>query len=635
MTPNGRGATPPFELGPFRVEPGLDRLVGPAGEVALEPRAMDLLVCLARHAPETVSKEQLLEEVWRGAFVVESVVSKSVFALRQALGDDAAAPRFVLTVPRRGYRLVMPVRAIADGGPPLSQPAMGEPAGPTRLPGARAPGDSGPARRHRALLWIGGAGVVAALLVGLVRPRAQATAPASIRRLVVAPFEPLGGASATAAIAAALRAETVSELVRFARPRVQLLEPAAVAARGAFATAAEAGADALLLGTVDATAERVRIELQLVDARRRDVLWTASFERPPAELIRLRRAIADAVAVRLGALASPPATGGASAEPEIAGDVYRDFLEARYRWSSRDHDELARARDLFATVTARAPGFGEGFAWLALADVTTANYLGLDPVGSLAAADVAARRAVELAPDDPVAHAAAGLVAVNRRLDLAAGIAEYRRAVALAPSFAIARQYLAEALAVTGDFAAAVDSADEAVALEPLSPVMHGVRGLVLHAAGREREAIEAFDRTLVLEPKFFWVDLYRAHALLRAGDRAAATRAFLAAAERPGEEPAALAALGEALARDPDRGYWKWWRVRLEVVRERGYRLRPSQLAEALAGSGETDAALAELERAYAAGDGEYFLYARWSPAFDALRDDPRFRAMYARYGL
>ena len=71
---------------------------------------MDLLVCLARHAGETVAKETLLAEVWRGAFVVEGVIPKTLSGLRAALGDDAAAPTFVLTVPRRGYRLVAPVR---------------------------------------------------------------------------------------------------------------------------------------------------------------------------------------------------------------------------------------------------------------------------------------------------------------------------------------------------------------------------------------------------------------------------------------------------------------------------------------------------------------------------------------------
>ncbi|MDQ1348832.1 MAG: hypothetical protein QG573_2208, partial [Acidobacteriota bacterium] len=71
-----------FEIGPWRVEPGHDPLQRGSESVAIEPRAMDLLVCLARHAGETVAKETLLEEVWKGAFVVEGVVPKTLSALR-------------------------------------------------------------------------------------------------------------------------------------------------------------------------------------------------------------------------------------------------------------------------------------------------------------------------------------------------------------------------------------------------------------------------------------------------------------------------------------------------------------------------------------------------------------------------
>lgn len=102
-------ASQPFTVGRWRVDPGLNRLTDGARTVPIDPRTMDLLVCLARRAGETVAKETLLEEVWKGAFLSEGVIPKTVSALREALGDDAAAPTFILTVPRRGYRLVAPV----------------------------------------------------------------------------------------------------------------------------------------------------------------------------------------------------------------------------------------------------------------------------------------------------------------------------------------------------------------------------------------------------------------------------------------------------------------------------------------------------------------------------------------------
>lgn len=108
------------------MEPGLSRLSRGSESVAIEPRTMDLLVYLAQRAGETVAKEALLEEVWKGAFVEDGVIAKSISALRSALGDDAAAPTYILTVPRRGYRLVAPVRGIGstEEGPAARDSAL-------------------------------------------------------------------------------------------------------------------------------------------------------------------------------------------------------------------------------------------------------------------------------------------------------------------------------------------------------------------------------------------------------------------------------------------------------------------------------------------------------------------------------
>ena len=124
---------------------------------------MDLLVCLALRAGETVAKETLLEEVWKGAFVVEGVIPKTLSALRGALGDDASQPTYILTVPRRGYRLVAPVRWLEDraGGEPSALDDA--PLAPV-TPAAGAPGGSAaPARRRGLLLTAFGLVVAGAL----------------------------------------------------------------------------------------------------------------------------------------------------------------------------------------------------------------------------------------------------------------------------------------------------------------------------------------------------------------------------------------------------------------------------------------------------------------------------------------
>jgi DNA-binding winged helix-turn-helix (wHTH) protein len=98
-----------FNLGEWRVEPALNRVSGPSGTVPLEPRAMELLMFLARHPGQVLSRETLIDGVWQQEFVGEAVLRNSVSALRRALGDDARNPRLIETISKRGYRLIAPV----------------------------------------------------------------------------------------------------------------------------------------------------------------------------------------------------------------------------------------------------------------------------------------------------------------------------------------------------------------------------------------------------------------------------------------------------------------------------------------------------------------------------------------------
>jgi DNA-binding winged helix-turn-helix (wHTH) protein len=476
---------PAFRVGEFRVDPGLDRIDGPAGGIGLEPRAMDLLLFLASRPGETLSKEELIDEVWAGAAVVEGVLPKAVSALRHALGDGAGEPRYILTIPRRGYRLIAAVA-------PIEKRASFTTA-------ARAPGT----------------------------PR------------------------------------------RWSRKAV-------------VATVALTGLLIMVLG---------------VRARRYS----------PAESI-----------VAPAATSTPPS-------------VERVVLEARRLWTTRKADDVARALELLRRAADEAPDSAEVRGWLSIVTVREANYVG-SAKESLARAEAAADEALRLDPASAIGHAAKGLVALNRRLALAEAVAEQRRAVALDPRLAVARQYLAEALSASSAYDEAVAEIEEALTLEPLSPVLHGVKGLVLLCADRPLGALEAFDRVLVLAPEFGWFHRYRAYALARLGRTAEAAAEMEQEIRVVGDSDAELAELHRRIERSGLPGYWSWRIERVQKLVEKGLTPRPTQIAEALAGVGRYDEALAELARAPAAGDGEYFLYFKESPAFDALRGDPEFVALYRR---
>jgi DNA-binding winged helix-turn-helix (wHTH) protein len=101
-----------FAVGEWTVSPARNLLVRGDEQVRVEPRVMDVLVCLAEHGDQLVSKEDLMEGVWKGRCVTDDVLTVTIYALRKALGDGARRPRYIETVSRRGYRLIAPVGAV-------------------------------------------------------------------------------------------------------------------------------------------------------------------------------------------------------------------------------------------------------------------------------------------------------------------------------------------------------------------------------------------------------------------------------------------------------------------------------------------------------------------------------------------
>ncbi len=103
-----------FGLGEWLVQPSLCRISRDEKVVHLRPKVMDVLVCLAGRAGKVISKQALIDAVWAKEFISDTALSRAVFELRQALGDDDAQPRYVETIAKRGYRLVASVEPVGE-----------------------------------------------------------------------------------------------------------------------------------------------------------------------------------------------------------------------------------------------------------------------------------------------------------------------------------------------------------------------------------------------------------------------------------------------------------------------------------------------------------------------------------------
>jgi DNA-binding winged helix-turn-helix (wHTH) protein/tetratricopeptide (TPR) repeat protein len=120
--PRGKDELPPSNLhvGRWQVEPSLNCIRNGRIVRRLEPQVVNLLVFLASSNGRVVTKDEIIDGVWQGRFIAETTLTRSIADLRRALGDQTQRPRYIETIPKRGYRLVAPVSGLPRGNEPSS-----------------------------------------------------------------------------------------------------------------------------------------------------------------------------------------------------------------------------------------------------------------------------------------------------------------------------------------------------------------------------------------------------------------------------------------------------------------------------------------------------------------------------------
>ena len=264
-----------LQVGDWRIDPQLGQMSRGAETVRLEARTLRLLMYLANRAGETVSIEELLDQVWSGVVVTQDSVYQAVTALRRLLGDDAKQPTYIVTVPRLGYRLIAPVRAAVD------EPALTVP-----------PPVSRPWRR---VMW----GVGAALLAGLSMFLWRVSTTPDARSVAVLPFLDLTSQAMNEEyFADGLTEALIDRLSRepgFKVPAASAsyfyknksLPPAQIAR--------ELHVNYLLEGSLRESGESLRIAARLTRTSDSYVIWTQTYERPKSDRLKIQDEIAQEV----------------------------------------------------------------------------------------------------------------------------------------------------------------------------------------------------------------------------------------------------------------------------------------------------------------------------------------------------
>lgn len=556
--------------------------------------------------------------------VVAWLVVQIADATFEVLGIPEAAHRILILVAAAGFPVAIALGWLYDwrAGRLTRTPSRAEAA---PAPGAEVARLRG--RRRIDLTII--AALALALAMSLFGPDFEDT-PAGRARpasLVVLPFDDLSRAGDQEYFAHGMSEELMTALAQLPDVRVigrTSAEAAKRSGKGVEAIGAELDVEAVVDGSVRRSADRVRVTVQLLRASDAVGLWTETYERPTGDLFSLQAQLAADVAAALdrrlkAAIVAPPTENLAA---------YDAYLTGRHLMGRQTHESLAAAEEQFERATRSDPNFA--LAWSGLSDVLSLSWaLGFDYGADVIPRAVeAAARAVELNPDSAEALTSLGRIQWMNR-EWRASAASLRRAIEINPGYAFAYQSLALVLVNLGDFEDGLAASHRSVDLEPLSPYMHVNLAANYDATRNAEGALRAARRASSLEPYNPFARYYAMQSLNHLGQPDAALEEAL---QLPGplSQREALRAAFERAGMDGVR------RLFLDLaIADTGDPCGGQQGAFAYAQLGEVDAALACLEGNIDLPGMYANMYLAQNPAFDSLRDEPRFERVLERAGL
>ncbi len=489
-----------LQIGEWVVTPSLDSISKGTETQKLEPRTMRLLLCLADSAGEVVSVDRLLSEVWTGVVVGSASVYQAVSQLRKLLGDVDPEPTYIVTVPRKGYRLIAPVKKLEPAGAIVSpsEVALSAAAPPTAAAPPPTP------TRSKLPFILGGALVLALLVAAVIWNRASKNgAPATANSIVVLPFIDMTADKSDQSFCDGLTEELSSWLAQIPTLRV-VARTSAFAFRGQGEDVRKIGkaldTNHILEGSMRRSGDRMRITVQLIDARTGYHLWSEDFDRPVDDAIKIQEDISRSVAGTLRVRLTNDSERQFALRRMADSRAYQLYLLGRYYAQELTPEATEREIVLYQQVLGAEPNFAPAYTQLAYARLNQAYFKDTPIADVTAQVEPLIAAALRLDNGISAAYAARGaLRSLQNRNEEA--LADLRHAISLNASEMPAFAAIGRISLFNGQPRDALDSYDQAAALDPLNFAIQEQRCTVLADLARYEEAGKACERARTLQP--------------------------------------------------------------------------------------------------------------------------------------
>lgn len=646
MEPSAAGQV--LRFGVFELDLKRGQLRKGGVRLKLRPQAFHALVLLASRSGDLVTREEMRKKVWSGDLIVDfdQGLNFCIRQVRSALADNADAPRFIETVPRRGYRFLVPVETL-DPVPvahpslqtevaPLvvEEPAQGDDPGPMDRPAAGWP------MRGKAFFAVAGLTLPALVFLSWTGSRYWAKQPAAgtqIRAIAVLPLANLSGDINQEFFADGMTEALIARLSTLRDVRVvsrtsvmqfkQSGKPVPEIAR-------ELNVDAVVEGAVLRSAERVRISVRLVRGATDEKVWSNVYDRNITDVLNLQTELAMAVTRQIEGRLAGGLTAFPAASRSVAPEVYESYLKGRFQLNKRSRDAVKESIQHFERAIAGDPGFAPAFSALGMAYTTQATAFigGSPPSDSWPKAAAAARKALELDSASSEAHTVLGR-ALEENWEWDEAEKEHRRALDLDPNNPLALNNLGDLLVVRGQPEKGLEFVRHAREIDPLNLIHLARLGWLLYHARRYDEAARELRTALTIDPNHRLIRWYLAFVLIEQRRYEEAIHSLEQANSGPEPNPAELGVVAKAYARAGQPA--KALGIVDELIRRRRERYVPAApFVQAYAGLADHEKMLAWLERALDE-HANIIRYLRTQPTYDPVRNDQRFVRLLQRSGL
>jgi TolB-like protein/DNA-binding winged helix-turn-helix (wHTH) protein/Tfp pilus assembly protein PilF len=586
----------------------------------LQGQPLQVLAALLKRAGDVVTREELRALIWTTDTFIDfdHSLHNAIARLREVLGDSAERPRYIETLPRRGYRFIAPVDA---GDLPAPSAAVDS------APPAGLPGHLRLTKSHALLLT-----VFAVLVISIAIWLARAGGAPRLNSIAVLPLDNLSGDPSQEFFADGMTDQLITDLAKVGSLRV--ISRTSVmqykgTRKGLPEIARELNVDAIVEGSVIRSGQRVRVTAQLVQARTDQHLWAETYDRDLGDILKLQGEVANAIAGQVRAQLTPTQQAVIRRAAAVDPAAYDAYLKGRLYFVNEftKPDSLRKAQRYFEESIQKDPNFALAYAGLADTYVYLAFAGALQKDQAYKSAKEALAKALEL--DDTIgeAHDTLGVLSWRFDWDWDAAEREFDRAIALAPSYSCAHEDRAIFLAFRGRRAEALDE------IKKIDQLDYGfssanVESITYYALRDYPRLIEASKRGLILDSRNSFQHYLLGVGYEGVGDLQQAIPEYKKTIEISSGFDLAAVALAHA-----DSALGK--KAEAEKIlrdlehKEKETSASPYTMATVYATLGENDKALEFLEKACSGKSLDITLFLQTDFALDGLRSDPRFQSL------